>query len=201
MRLYFRTGFLKTAGGPGSGVSRNNTDNIDFLDHSPLISIGKRKEFLDSTSPLETKDIPLPNIRFKGQHKYVPEKLMRMIMDDIRGKTDLWSKPIKVIKDSNGDYHIVDGHHRYLAAIIRGREKIKAEVYPSNSVEKTAALNMEKRYTNMRKRQGPNGALARWEMHTKALGLEPVSKVPLEEREELIPLSQGNPNEQNPSLF
>ena len=183
MNFIFKIGFHKTAGGPGSGVSGNNTDAIDFMEHSPLISIGKRKDFLDNTKPLETKDIEVSRIRFKGQHKYVPEKLMSMIMNDVRGDTGLWTKPIKVLKDSNDEYHVVDGHHRFLAALIRGREKIKAEIYPSNKLEKTAK---EKRH---------------YEINRRALGLEPVSTVPLDDREELIPLSQGNPHDQNPSLF
>ena len=186
----FHIGFLKTAGGPGSGVAGNNTDTIDFMEHSPLISIGKRKEFLEGSRPIETKDIEIAKIRFKGQHKYVPEKLMAMIMSDVRGDGSLWEKPIKVLKDSNDEYHVIDGHHRFLAALIRGRPTIKSEVYSSDKLEKSAALDMEKRYANMKKQQ----------INRRALGLEPPIGGMPNEREE-IEAKVGNPYENSNTVF
>lgn len=125
----FTWGFYKTAGGPGSGVEHDNTLNIEFLETSPLISIGKRKEFLESRSPvLENTPIDVKKIRYKGQEKMVPKKLVRMMLDWDRVK----DKPIDVIKDEDGFYHIADGHHRALAAILMKEPKINANVYTVN---------------------------------------------------------------------
>jgi hypothetical protein len=122
----FRLGFLKTSGGPGSGVSGDNTDSISFLKESPLISIGYRKKFMDSNSPVLTDtEVDTSKIKYKGQEKMVPKKLIRMMLkwDEIK------DKPVDLIKDENGDYHVIDGHHRALAAILLKEKNIKANIY------------------------------------------------------------------------
>lgn len=194
MRLYFRAGFLKQAGGPGSGVSGDNTDSIDIMDHSSLISIGKRKDFLKHTEPIETIQIPTHQIKYKGQYKYVPKKLMRMVMGAMQGDTSLWERPVQLLKDSNNEYHIVDGHHRVLAAIILGRDMILAEIYPSTKLEKRA--NMDALFTD-----GPSIDRGRGDANLmsgpdrkrlKALGLLPAVLSDEPPREDL-PVTAGNP--------
>lgn len=122
----FVLGFMKTAGGPGSGVTGENTDEISFLQESPLISIGYRKKFMEENSPvLNNTEVDVSRIRYKGQEKMVPKKLVRMMIkwDEVK------DKPVDLIKDENGDYHIIDGHHRGLAAILLKEKTIKANVY------------------------------------------------------------------------
>lgn len=122
----FTTGFLKSAGGPGSGVAHDNTDTIDFLETSPLISIGYRQKFMDSHKPDETNiAIRTERIKYKGQEKLVPKKLVKMmkIWEEIK------DKPIDVLLDNEGDYHIMDGHHRGLAAILMKKPYIRANIY------------------------------------------------------------------------
>lgn len=122
----FELGFMKSAGGPGSGVSGDNTDEITFLEESPLISIGFRKKFFDENKPVLTNtEVSVDRIKYKGQQKMVPKKLVRMMLkwDEIK------NKPVDLLKDENGNYHIIDGHHRGLAAILLKEKNIKANVY------------------------------------------------------------------------
>ncbi len=123
---YFLSGFNKTAGGPGSGVSHPNASTIDFLQTSPIMSIGYRQKFMDTHKPVSTSvKIPTNKIKYKGQEKMVPKKLVKMIKiwDKVK------DKPIDVIVDSAGYYHILDGHHRALAAILTKVKTIVANVY------------------------------------------------------------------------
>lgn len=122
----FCNGFRKSAGGPGSGVSHPNTDTIDFLETSPIISIGYRKKFMETHKPVSTSvKIPTNKIKYKGQEKMVPKKLIKMIKiwDEVK------DKPIDVIVDSEGAFHILDGHHRALAAILTKNPTVLANVY------------------------------------------------------------------------
>lgn len=124
--INFTTGFLKSAGGPGSGVSGDNTMGISFLKSSPLMSIGYRKKFLELHKPTEPNTlIDVSKIRYKSQEKMVPAKLVR-IMENWEAVKD---KPIDVIRDKAGDFHILDGHHRAIAAILLKVDKIRANVY------------------------------------------------------------------------
>lgn len=123
---HFLAGFNKAAGGPGSGVSHSNTDTIDFLETSPIISIGYRQKFMDTHKPSATSvKISTSKIKYKGQEKMVPKKLVKMmkIWEEIK------DKPVDVIVDKEGHYHILDGHHRVLAAILTKVKTVFANVY------------------------------------------------------------------------
>ena len=123
---HFTNGFLKAAGGPGSGVPFDNTDPISFLESSPLISIGYRQKFLEEHFPIEKNvEIPTNKIKYKGQEKMVPKKLVN-IMIKWKEVADI---PIDVIIDKDRNYHIIDGHHRALAAILRREKTVRANVY------------------------------------------------------------------------
>ena len=122
----FSVGFMKTAGGPGSGVSGNNTDPISFLKSSPLISIGFRSRFLMDHKPvLDNTEVDTARIKYKGQEKMVPKKLVRIMLE----WGEVKDKPVDLLKDEHGNYHIIDGHHRALAAILLKEKTIKANVY------------------------------------------------------------------------
>lgn len=135
MKLAFCMGFTKMAGGPGSGVTHENAQPIEILEESPLMSIGKRSAFMERNKPIKTGvNIPIGKIQFRGQRKYVPKKLMGMIMGVLKGDSSLWDKPAQFLIDSQGQYHIIDGHHRVLAAIIIGRPTILADVYSTEKL-------------------------------------------------------------------
>jgi len=117
---------VKLAGGPGSGVEQNNAKEIPILESSPLVSIGHRERFMENHKPVKRcVEVPTKNIKYKGQEKYVPKKLKKMIKiwDEVS------DKPVDLIKDSKGDYHILDGHHRALAALVKKVPSMKANVY------------------------------------------------------------------------
>ena len=118
----------KLAGGPGSGTDKDNTDYIvdkyPELSISPLISIGKRKQFMEEHPIKETKEIPLSKIKYVSQHKFVPEKLAR-----IKKELNNIEKPIDVLLDKEGFYHVMDGHHRFLAAWELNKKTILANIY------------------------------------------------------------------------
>lgn len=119
-------GLHKYAGGPGSGVIGDNTEFIPILKTSPLISIGYRAKFFEDHKPVEeSSEIEVSKIKYKGQEKMVPKKVIKMLFDN----ENLFDKPIKVIRDENGDFHIADGHHRALTAIILKKKKILADIY------------------------------------------------------------------------
>lgn len=138
----FIDGFRKAAGGPGSGVSEDNAKVIDFLEDSPLVSIGYRKKLMKDNNPVkEGVDILVKDIKYKGQEKYVPKKLQKFLDAIEKGETWPFEKPIDVLRDEDGKYHILDGHHRGLAAIKTKKDKIKANVYSINSeTRKVASL-------------------------------------------------------------
>jgi len=122
----FMRGFTKAAGGPGSGVAHPNTDAIDFLETSPIISIGYRKKFMEFHNPIQKAvKIQTDKIKYKGQEKMVPKKVIKMmrIWDEVK------EKPVDVIRDKKGFYHILDGHHRCIAAILLKEPTVIANVY------------------------------------------------------------------------
>ena len=130
-------GLSKVAGGPGSGVTGENTDVIFFLEKSPLISIGKRKQFMSNSSPVQKNvKVPIKSIKYKGQDKFVPKKLVRIIYNS----KDALSKPVDLLLDDKGKYHIMDGHHRALAAILLKKEDLKANVWVMGSGMKKIAI-------------------------------------------------------------
>lgn len=134
----------KVAGGPGSGVKGENTQLIEGFEHSPIISIGKRKAFMKRNKSIVTKRISLSRICYKGQKNFVPAKLNKFVDGHKNGETWMWEKPIDVILDKKGKIHLMDGHHRWLAAIECGIKKIKANVYMEElSKAKTAAIDID----------------------------------------------------------
>ena len=136
----------KTAGGPGSGDSTDNTKLIK-MPLSPYITIMKRKAFMDSKEPfLKNRNIEMDNIKYVGQTKYVPKKLSRILeaQKDKTNKDKPLDKPIDVTLNPNGTYAVLDGHHRYLVAKALNASTIKANVYTvteedKNGLEKVAA--------------------------------------------------------------
>lgn len=128
----------KVAGGPGSGVSGNNTKPIG-LPHSEHVSVGTRKGILENMH-YRLREIPLGEITHVGQSKFVPAKLKKMVKMPEIVKT----KPIDVLQVGEHSYHVIDGHHRYLAAKELGFETIKAKV------RKKARVTMKGRSTLLR---------------------------------------------------
>jgi hypothetical protein len=127
----------KVAGGPGSGDPDDNTVLIRELPLSKLISIGKRKEFMDGHKPTYTNyEVPLDKIKFVSQKKMVPKKVMRMLQN----KEEVLDKPVDLLVDKNGNYHVMDGHHRYLVAHYDKRKTMKANVWSAKSLEKSAYI-------------------------------------------------------------
>ena len=130
----------KTAGGPGSGKIERATRYITYdytdLKLSPLMSIGKRKAFMDSREPIE-KDvkIPLSKIKYVCQEKYVPPKLEKFI-----NNPDLLELPVDLLKDKDEQYHVLDGNHRFLAAKLLKKKVLRANVYSSEGLEKAASV-------------------------------------------------------------
>ena len=124
----------KVAGGPGSGVQDDNTLPILELPMSKLISIGKRKAFMDAHKPeSKSTEISLSDIKYVCQKNMVPKKVLKMLQ-----KKEVLDYPIDVLKDSDGNYHVMDGHHRFLACMHAGRKKIKANVWCAKPLEKKA---------------------------------------------------------------
>jgi len=124
--------FYKVAGGPGSGVAGRNTAPIG-MPHSPHVSVGTRKGILDNMHWTK-KMVCLKDIKCVGQHKYVPKKLAKMVKEPEIVK----ELPIDVLQVGEHEYHVIDGHHRYLAAKELGLKEIPARV------RKKAAKTMEK---------------------------------------------------------
>lgn len=125
----------KLAGGPGSNSSKPTKDitkNYRGLALSPVMSLGKRKEFMDGHSPAKVAQlIILDKVKYVSQEKYMPSKLRKF-----RDNPDLLEKPIDVLFDSDGFYHVMDGHHRFLAAKGMDKKKIKANVYRTTGLKK-----------------------------------------------------------------
>ena len=131
-------GFSKFAGGPGSGVKDDNTKPID-MPLTPYITIMKRKAFMDSKEPfLKDRLIEMANIKYVGQEKYVPVKLARMLnaIKDKNSKKNPLKIPIDVTLLPNGEYAVLDGHHRFLAARKLKKQNIKANVYTVTKEDK-----------------------------------------------------------------
>lgn len=123
MNEAFIAGFLKTAGGPGSGVAGYNTRHIN-LPLSKHVSVGTRKALIEN-APYEERVIPMSEIEAVCQRRYVPKKVARMERDFDKMK----DKPIDVLQVHDGKYHVVDGHHRYLMHAVKGSKEIRARVF------------------------------------------------------------------------
>ena len=110
-------------GGPGSGVKYRNTAPIPML-QSPYVSVGTRKSMLQNMD-YEEREVSLSQITHCCQKNYVPSKLEKFI------KNPDWiaDSPIDVLHVPGEGYHVVDGHHRYLAANALNMGTIPAKVY------------------------------------------------------------------------
>ena len=128
----------KLAGGPGSGVSYDNTSNIEGLDLSPSVRIYGRTKVMEANPPSEEGvSVPLDRIKYVAQKRYVVAKLGRMLS---QRDTDWLKNPIKLYFDGE-HYHVMDGHHRFLAAKRKGYDAILADVWDTLPTdEKTAGL-------------------------------------------------------------
>jgi len=115
----------KYAGGPGSGVKEHNTAPIDFP-QSKHVSIGTRKALLDNMY-YRKEVVPLSSITAVGQKNLIPEKLKRMV-DDPNFKDVLKEKTVDLLRVGEDDYHVIDGHHRVLAAAMLGVNELSAKV-------------------------------------------------------------------------
>jgi len=113
---------IVSKGGPGSGVGYDNTAPFK-LPQSPHVSVGTRGALLENMD-YTNDEIPMDKITHVGQSKYVPFKLTRIMKDYDK----VMQTPISVLKVKD-EYHVVDGHHRFLAAKINGESVIKAKVY------------------------------------------------------------------------
>lgn len=110
-------------GGPGSGHKGRNTVPFD-MPHSDYISVGTRKGLL-ANAEYDEYEVPLSQITKVGQKNYVPSKVTRMMMN----RKILPEKPISVLWVRGDGYHVIDGHHRYLAARKLNMTSLPAKVY------------------------------------------------------------------------
>jgi len=125
--------FQKVSGGPGSGVKGYNTAHIGKYPKSPYVSVGTRKALLDNMD-YHKEEVDLKDVSHVAQEKFVPDKLQFFLKNpDI-----VTGKPIDVLKVGD-EYHVVDGHHRFLAALVLGKQKLHANVRVK--AEKTMSTN------------------------------------------------------------
>lgn len=120
-----KLGLEKIAGGPGSGVSRNNTRKIG-LPMSEHISVGTRTRKTEGVKS-RTGVVPMSKIKKVCQEKYVTKKLNKMTKNF--DKWNLGDKPIDILKVKDNEFHVIDGHHRYLSAKANNKRQLKANIY------------------------------------------------------------------------
>jgi len=112
-----------TEGGPGSG-GQYPTQKIK-MPLSPFISVGTRKGILKNM-PFEIETVPLSKITHVAQRKFVPFKVKTLC----KNPDGISKKPICLLKVPSEDaYHVMDGHHRYLAAMKKGMDSLDAKVW------------------------------------------------------------------------
>ena len=140
-------GDMTVKGGPGSGGPDIETESID-MPQSPHISVGTRKGVLENMDYHED-EIPLDKITHVGQKKFVPAKLDKMLLN--YGKVR--KMPIDVLKVGD-DYHVIDGHHRFLAAKNNEEPTINARVRVKSMTAKSA-LTLGQKLMGMVKKGGP----------------------------------------------
>ena len=116
-------------GGAGSGVAHHNTAPIP-LRQSEYVSVGTRKGLMQNMD-FDEYDIRVQDITKVAQKNYVPDKMTNMMKD----RANVLKKPIDVLWVRGDGYHVMDGHHRYLAANALNMDTIPARVY--KKAEKT----------------------------------------------------------------
>ncbi len=176
----------KTAGGPGSGVQGDNSSLIPGYKITPDITIMKRKYFMDHNTPFfKNKVIKIDDIKYIGQQKFVPKKLKKFIQAIKDGETWPFDKAIDVTINKDGKYAVLDGHHRFLAAIVSGKNSIKANVYlleKPKKFEKNAATRLKKIIRSVLPKYNANSVQSGSELRQgankvrKRLGLGKLSK-------------------------
>jgi hypothetical protein len=120
----------KLAGGPGSGVGHDNTLSIG-LPLSQYVSLHRRRAMMDMLADQSyVTEIPLSEITAVSQEKYVPKKLGHFL--NLKGEDleQVKKKPIDVLQVGAHQYHVMDGHHRYLRSKLSGEKTIVVRVYP-----------------------------------------------------------------------
>lgn len=119
----FIKGSIFAEGGPGSG-GQYLTRKFK-MPMSPYISVGTRKGILKNM-PFDLEDVPLAKITHVAQAKFVPQKVKNLCKNP-----DVITKyPVCLLKIPSQDcYHVMDGHHRFLAAQKLGIEKLPAKVW------------------------------------------------------------------------
>jgi len=122
----YQAAFDKLAGGPGSGVTGDNTEELD-LPRSPYVSVGSRKDLLTNMH-YRKLDVPVESIKYSCQSRYVPKKL-QVFFDNPSLITE---KPVDLLEVDEGGssacYHIIDGNHRVAAARRLGIKTLNARV-------------------------------------------------------------------------
>jgi len=121
--IAFLKGSVLSEGGPGSG-GQYPTQKMK-MPLSPFISVGTRKGILKNM-PFEIETVPLSKITHVAQRKFVPFKVKNLC----KSPDGISKKPICLLKVPSEDaYHVMDGHHRYLAAMKKGMDSLDAKVW------------------------------------------------------------------------
>jgi len=112
-----------TEGGPGSG-GQYPTQKLK-MPMSPYVSVGTRKGILKNM-PFEIQDVDLSRITHVAQTKFVPFKVKRLC----KNRDGITKKPVCLLYVPSEDcYHVMDGHHRFLAAQKLGIDQLPAKVW------------------------------------------------------------------------
>lgn len=119
----YQAAFDKIAGGPGSGVTGNNTAKIEGYPRSKHISVATRKALLENMA-YEKRMVPVSAISHIHQENYIPEKLERFLKDP----SIVTKEPIDVLV-AQDEVTLCDGAHRLLAAKKLGIKELPARVY------------------------------------------------------------------------
>ena len=120
----------KISGGPGSGVQHDNTMEIG-LPLSHYVSLHRRRAMMEMLADKAyVTEIPLAEITAVSQEKYVPKKLGHLLNLQGQDLEEVKKKPIDVLQVGPNEYHVMDGHHRYLRAKLSGDTTIVVKIYP-----------------------------------------------------------------------
>ena len=122
--------FQKKGGGPGSGVKEHNTAPIDYP-KSKYVSVGSRKALLENMY-YRKETVPLTSITAVGQNNFVPKKLKKFLDNP----SIIDENPVDLLKVDEDDYHVIDGHHRVLAAAVLGMKELPARVRRKSKITK-----------------------------------------------------------------